>query len=546
MPALAREIALSIVQNPLVLLFALLSGAYWLDRVLNGQGRWYPLMVLAVAPLVGWLTGYELPGDIRTLGLVMFIYVVGLEAGVGFFPTFRHYWPRFLVIGLLASGLSACVAWCAATLAGLSVAEMVAFYAGAVSNSPAFEQMIRLVRDTPEVRRVFDLSSFVGVVTAVGAIVVAHTVWTRKTVGASCPVFFDADSPAESPYFTSTHRCGNTLAAGRTYLDVIAEGLQQSMAVRVRRGAELIDVTEETVCQPGDVVLLVSCSPRLASKARVVFGPAVTVDPGDPLSRNLPVRFGTVVVNASRFALKPVVLEDVKNDFGVEIRGWWRGPEFRPARKRIHLKQGDRLQVLGTEEKIGKFRRVVETEDVQRSEETDLLRFSVGVVVGLLLSGIAVPAGNPFGTAIALSVGVAGGPLLAGLLFGRSSAIRIPRGAGYFLKELGLGLFLAGVGTSAGKSGPIAPAELWVIPAVFAVVALPMLVAGLLLRRSGLGDQYIEGGVCGSVTSTAALIVSCKLTNTSEPANTYAGVYLFALLGSAAAAQVLLRTGLAG
>jgi len=59
----------------------LLVLAYGADRLLGAEGRLLPILILAIAPPIGWIAHYELPEEIRSLGLVMFIYVVGLETG---------------------------------------------------------------------------------------------------------------------------------------------------------------------------------------------------------------------------------------------------------------------------------------------------------------------------------------------------------------------------------------------------------------------------------------------------------------------------------
>ena len=535
--------AVSILQNPLVLLFGLLSAAYGVDRLSGSDGRLYPVVILIVAPVIGWLGHFALPAEVQILGLVMFVYVVGLESGTEFFPTFRLYWRRFLLVGSSAALLAGGVVWCASEVLHLPATSVVAAYSGAMTNTAVFNDALRSLNDPAGMQRLFDLCYFVAVLTAVAGIGVAHTLWTRRTVGPSCPVYFDPDVPPEPPYFVSVHRCVNTHLTSKPYENAIARGMEQSIAVRVRRNGSIFDIQDDTICEMDDVVLLVSCSPRLPDKARVVFGPSIELPPDDPLLKNLPIRFETVVVTGPGVTTKPLLQQEVKADYGVEIRGWWRGPEFKPARKRMQLRYGDRLRVLGTKENIREFRQVAEADDGLRNEEIDLLRFSAGAVAGLVLGGIALSSSlGVWG----VTLGATGGPLLAGLLFGRSAAVRIPRGAGFFLKELGLGLFLAGVGISAGRQGSAVLDELWVIPVVFLAVALPMILTGLLLKGSGLGDQYIEGGVGGSVTNAPALIVSCKMTNTSEPATTFAGVYFFALATSIAITQLLCYLGRAG
>jgi putative transport protein len=133
--------ALAIITNPLVLLFALFALGYGVDRLFNGNGRLLPIAILVIAPIMAVFTGFELPEEVRSLGIVMFVYVIGLETGREFFPTFRQHWVRFGIIGFLASAIAALLVWAGGSFLGWNGASMVAFYAGALTNAPAFEWM---------------------------------------------------------------------------------------------------------------------------------------------------------------------------------------------------------------------------------------------------------------------------------------------------------------------------------------------------------------------------------------------------------------------
>lgn len=533
-----------IVTDPVVLLFALLTLAYGADRLLRAEGRLSPIMILVIAPFVGWIGKYELPAEIRTLGLIMFIYVIGLETGREFFPTFRLHWLRFVLLGIAASAAAALCAWGVGRALGWSPDVTVAFFAGAVTNTPAFEWLPEALRDAgvdaASAVATFDLSYFMGVIGAAVGVIVFHVIWTRRASELSCPVSFPVDAEAvAAPYYVSVHRATNPSIIGKPLARAVSENIPHSQAIRLERNGTACDVQDDTLAARDDLVVLFSCSPDLTRMAQVLVGPAVPVTNDTPLVRDLPVRVETVTINSAKLTAAPVVRERIEAEYGVEIRGWWRGREYMPAEDKMRWRVGDRLRVVGTDEKARAFRYAVEEKDRAQTEEIDLLRFSVGAVVAMLLSGIVLPVGPR----LKLTLGVTGAPLLAGLLFGRSARIQIPRGAGFFLKELGLGLFLAGVGTNVGLRGAVSPSDALLLPLALAVVGVPLVIAALVFRLSGFSAQHTEGGLCGAVTSTPALIISCRLGDTAEPANTYAGVYLFALLGSVVAAQVLYLVG---
>jgi uncharacterized transporter YbjL len=311
--------------------------------------------------------------------------------------------------------------------------------------------------------------------------------------------------------------------------------LPDALAVRVQRGNNILPVTDDLVCEIGDVIVLVGGSDELTRMAAVLLGPAELVTKEDRLVVDLPVHFETMTLTAPEFTNKPVLHETIKNEYGIEIRGFWRGRDYHHAEPWMRWRVGDRLRVLGIADKIRQFRYVIEEKEKAQTEEIDLLRFSVGAVVAVLLGGLVIPIGETF----KLSLGLTGAPLLAGLVFGRSGRILIPRGAGFFLKELGLILFLAQVGTTVPVHGMMNAAGALITVLAVAVIAIPMILTAVYLQIAGFSGQHAEGGICGAATSATALVVSCRLNDSAEPANTYAGIYLFALVAAVVAAQVL-------
>ena len=163
--------------------------------------------------------------------------------------------------------------------------------------------------------------------------------------------------------------------------------------------------------------------------------------------------------------------------------------------------------------------------------ETDIPTFAIGIAIGLLLGDINVKFGN-----INLTLGTAGGLLLVGIAIGFLRSLnptfgRVPEAARWVLQELGLLFFLAGVGLTAG--GQIQEAFLAVGPGLLLsgaiVTIVPPLVAyafGLWVLR--LNPAVLLGGICGAMTSTAALSLVSAEAKSEVPALGYAGAYAFA------------------
>ena len=148
---------------------------------------------------------------------------------------------------------------------------------------------------------------------------------------------------------------------------------------------------------------------------------------------------------------------------------------------------------------------------------------------------------------ITARLGLAGGPLMVGLLlgyFGGFGRLRLhtPYAVRYLLRELGLVFFLAGAGTKAGSQCLEVFREngLGLILAGAIVTTVPMLVAYLLTRYAYRLDLATSlGAVCGGMTSTPGLGAACASMESDEPALAYVTVYPIALIAVTITAQIL-------
>jgi len=158
-----------------------------------------------------------------------------------------------------------------------------------------------------------------------------------------------------------------------------------------------------------------------------------------------------------------------------------------------------------------------------------------------------VPLGLKEGAAITL--GLAGGPLLAGLLlghFGRVGRIvgHIPRPTRVLLQELGLALFLADAGVKGGAALVTTLQEQGIALFGMGVVVTllpPLLVLPIAVRLLGVNFLQALGGICGGMTSTPALGALSQKTDSQVPVISYATAYPVAMILMTVAAKALIQ-----
>jgi putative transport protein len=201
-----------------------------------------------------------------------------------------------------------------------------------------------------------------------------------------------------------------------------------------------------------------------------------------------------------------------------------------PRSPDLVFKRGDVITFSGPEEEVDIIAEAVG--DVERDVvETDLFTFGLGIVVGLIIGSFAVTIGG-----VSLTLGAAGGLLISGLTVGFLRSIRptfgrVPSSALWLLMELGLLMFMAGVGINAG-SGIIATlqdAGVQLILAGIVVTVIPVLVTyafGRLVLQ--MNPALLLGGITGGMTSGACLNVVTEASRSTIPALGYTGAYAFA------------------
>jgi putative transport protein len=307
----------------------------------------------------------------------------------------------------------------------------------------------------------------------------------------------------------------------------------------VKRGTQSLVATDALVLEIGDLITLVAPPPEAERIARDL-GEAVSERIDLDRSR---VDYRRVFVSNRDVAGRTLHELDLGDRFGAVVTRVRRGDvEFLPTDDTV-LQLGDRLRVLtyrGNMDDVSRFL----GDSFKALSEIDVLTFSVGLLIGLLVGLVPIPL--PGG--IEFRLGLAGGPLLAALVLGRVGRTgpmvwTLPYNANLTLRQLGLVLFLAGVGTRAGysfASYATTSDGLAVLVAGAGVTtissALVLLVGHLVLR---IPFDTLTGIVAGFHTQPAVLAFAVEQSQNEAPNVGYATVYPTATVLKVLIAQAL-------
>ncbi len=535
--------------NPLLLLFLVAGIGYPLGAVRIGGTSLGVAAVLFVGLAVGAIDPVlKLPELVMQLGLVLFVYTIGLSSGPGFFRAMRRGGLRDVALVLVTLLLAAGLVVATALVLRLPAAQSAGLFAGSLTNTPALagvvEQIGRLA--SPELRERMAIEPIIGysiaypmgVLGMIVAIQLAQRAW-KPDYAAEARKLRDLGASGEE-LLSCTVRVENLDVVGMTVQDLIARFGWRVVFSRIRHAEELGLVSGGTRIAAGDLLMVIGVRDDLDA---VVAALGTAVDEQLALDR-------TVIDFRRIFVSNPAVLGrrldelGLQTRFGALITRVRRGDIELLATGATVLEPGDRVRVVALRDRMREVSEFL-GDSYRALSEIDVLTFSAGLVFGLLLGTVPIPL--PGGASFRL--GIAGGPLLVALVLGaleRSGRLvwSVPYSANLTLRQFGMVLFLAGVGTRAGyafvstllSSGGMA--LFFAGAVVTAVTAFILLWIGHRVFKTPM--SLLIGMLAGLQTNPAVLSFASDQTGNDLPALAYATVYPVAMVAKILLAQAVL------
>jgi putative transport protein len=524
----------ALIGHPVAVLFAIVALGSALGNVRVARISLGSSGVLFVGLLFGHL-GMAVPADIQELGIILFVYAIGLQAGPRFFNQFRQRGILFAKIGIIVVLAGACMTWILSGLLRIDAGLALGMYAGALTSTPGLAAAMDVARD-PRVGVGFGIAYPLGVVAVVLLVQLLPRLPGVDLAGEERKL---SRADSEGRHLQRRQfRVGNPACVGKTLVELQLHRMSEVNVTRVSRGGKVSPVRRETTLQRDDVVLAVGRREEL-DKLRILFGEEIE---GEDIFNTTDVVARDVLVSNDAMVGKSLAELQVARTHGVVISRVFREDlDFVPTGGYV-MELGDLIRATGSREECERFVQIVGQRE-RRIHETSIGALSLGIFLGVLLAykEWSLPGGATF------RLGLAGGPLFVSLAlahFGRIGRlnVRIPRGAKYILQQLGLVLFLAGAGTAAG--GTLASVIIesgGVLLAAGAAVTLVSALVGFAVSRFLFRQDFLTvlGSVSGAMTSTPALGAAGEISGRSEAVLAYTGVYPVALIVITVVCQLL-------
>jgi len=296
---------------------------------------------------------------------------------------------------------------------------------------------------------------------------------------------------------------------------------------RIRRGGQIIEAKLDTVIEKGDIVALGGKRDVLVEGAGRT--PAKEVEDVELLS--MPTEEGVDVYVTSKEVDGKTLRELGKRDTarGVFIRRIKRGPTETqiPILPNTTVQRGDVITVVGRTQDINAAAKIIGYID-HPTTVTDVAWMSIAITIGALIGAIVIKVSG-----IPLTISTAGGSLIAGIIFGWLRAIhptfgRIPEPTVWFMNSVGLNVFIAVVGITAGPGFVVGLQKLGVSLFLWGIFAtsVPLILSMYLAKYVFRFDPAILLGCCaGARTTTAALGMLCETAKSQVPGLGYTVTY---------------------
>ena len=533
--------------NPLLLLFLVAAIGYPLGRLKIGGASLGVSAVLFVGLAFGALDpNLKLPEVVYNLGLVLFVYTIGLSSGSVFFGSLRRQGMKsnLLVLGvlLLAGGLTVA----AKLLFEIKTPLAAGMFAGSLTNTPALAGVLEHIQAIAPAGLLEQMSA---------EPVIAYSLTYPVGVLGMLLVIYLVQRLWKIDYHAELERA-QEYGVAQEPLESCTVSIQGSQSLTI---AEMIsrndwDVVFSRIKHDGQVHLVSGHDRLAAGDLLSVVGrrddlERVTAALGQPAAERL--EFDLSVYDKRRvFVSNPAMagrrLRDLRlgERFGAIVSRVRRGDlEILPHGDTV-LALGDQVRVLAPHDKLNQVANFFGN-SYRAVSEIDVLAFGLGVALGLLVGMVPIPL--PGG--VTLRLGIAGGTLVTALVFGalgRTGPIiwEMPYSANLTLRQIGLVLFLAGIGTRAGYAffSTLQQGDGWLVLAAGAgitcITALVTLWVGYKLMHIPMG--MMVGILAGLQTQPAVLGFALEQSGNELPNIGYATVYPVAMIVKILLAQILL------
>ncbi len=533
--------------HPLILLFLIVGIGFFLSHIkVKGVGFGVAFVLFVGIAFGAWGKGvFDTPEKVEKLeimgqvGLMLFVYTIGLQAGPAFFRILKKNGIYIALLGIIVLVLSAVMAGLNTYIFGIDPILATGIFCGALTNTPALAAAAEFMHGNPDAYKLT-----VGYSVAYPLGVIIPILWSQFIARRRRIDVVHETKRAErqsgagsEPPVTMNVIAKNPEILGKTLSEILPP---QAIASRLKRYGQIKIPTGDTRVQAEDVFHIVGTG-RNIEKIKKIFG-SESLQPG-PEEYRSDIDFRRIMLTNPRLAGRTLGELQLEHDWeGVVTRVRRGDTDFVPSAE-TKLERGDRLRVVAPAIQMEKITKLL-GDRFKSIAEADYFSFAAGILAGLIIGYIPIPLGGD----VNLKLGIAGGPMVVGLILGylgRTGNIywSMPLNTNLTLRQLGLVLFFAVVGIKAGGGFATAIAGQGfgiLLAGAFVTIVLSIGILFGSMRILKMDWVSATGTLGGAQTQPAILSYIGDISQSESPNAAYAAIMPVAMLMKILLSQLLL------
>ena len=501
--------------------------------------------VLFVGIIMG-ANGYEVDTHVlkfvREFGLILFIFAIGLQVGPGFFSSFREGGVRLNILAVSAIALNVIIVLIIYFIEGgnTSISALVGIMSGAVTNTPglaAAQQTVGNIEAENLMAMGYAAAYPLGVVGIIAAMFIIKAIFRIRVEDEIRQIEEYQENSQLKPY-VMTIEVTNKLVDGMS-VQKLHQIINCNFVVSrlMKADGSIVIPMASTEINLGDRLRTV-----LSANDKERFSALIGIESDVDLEEASPTNVVSRRILVTQPSYNGVTLGSLRlhNGYSLNATRVNRAGVDLLAEPGLRLQIGDRLTVVGPLEDIDRLAQKMGN-SMKRLNQPNLITIFVGILFGILVGSINVGFG--------MKLGLAGGPLVVAILMSRFGyklklVTYTSTSASMMLREIGICLFLASVGISAGQGfvdTVFNETGMWWVIWGFIITVVPLIIVGCVARwKYKINYLTIMGMFSGGYTDPPALAYANNSTANDAPAVAYATVYPLTMFLRVVAAQALI------
>lgn len=515
-------------------------------------GVTFVLFAGIVAGHVGFTAPTEILTFIQDFGLILFVFMIGLQVGPGFFESFRKGGVTLNILSTVTVLLNVAVMFACYfiffdTSSSFNLPMMVGTLYGAVTNTPglgAANEALSSVftkGEIPQIASGYACAYPLGVLGIIGGTIALKYICRIKLEKEEAQLSEEtAENTHVKPHIMSL-KVTNSYLAGRTIRQIHDFLNRDFVCSRFLHEGHVDIPKSDTVLELGDLLLVV-CAEADAEAIIAFIGPEVDVEWE---KQDQPMVSKRILVTHTSINGKTLGQLHFSSVYGVNITRITRQGMDLFASPNLALQVGDRVMVVGPEDRVKRASEVLGN-SIKRLEAPNIATIFLGIIIGIIFGSLPITIPS---MPVPMKLGIAGGPLIIAILIGRYGykvhlVTYTTTSANMMLREIGLVLFLASVGIKAGAGfweTVVQGDGLKFVYTGFLITIIPILIIGTIARLKFKFNYFtIMGMIAGTYTDPPALAYANQICSKETPAVGYSTVYPLSMFLRILTAQLII------